>query len=213
MDSAPLGGAEPRGWRSSKAFTVVAAGYAVEAMGLMAFLTINSASSVPPLAIAATIVMIAAGFLLPAAAMVALSRIPDVTLFSARNSFLLQGSGPVALLLGVVLAEGLNSLIGFQICMVLLATSAASGMLGAISLRKNQGNIDSLGQRMGSYLVLGTTLLFSGVGVIMASNTAFYFLISGSANAIYTDMGAMISACGCAAAAYSFYGFHDHSSL
>jgi hypothetical protein len=127
-----------------------------------------------------------------------------------RNSFLLQGLGLVILLLGVLLAVILNSLSGFLIGTVFLATSATSGLLGSILLRKNYASLGLPEPNMAGYLMLGTALLFSGVGVIMASNIAFFYIISGAANSVYTDVGATISACGCVAATYSFFEFrHD----
>jgi hypothetical protein len=209
------GTASLRGYRpavplSSRSLSIIAAGYTVEAAGLLALLTINGMSSVPSLALAATIFLIVAGFLLPTAGMLALRRRFDRTPAAVRNGFLLQGLGLIILLLGVLLAVILNSLTGFLIGTVFLATSAASGLLGSILLRKNYASLGLPGPNMASVLMLGTALLFSGVGVIMASNIAFFYILSGAANSIYTDVGATISACGCVAATYSFFEFrHD----
>jgi hypothetical protein len=132
----------PRG-----ALGVVTSGYAVEAMGLIALLTINGASLVPPPALIATIILIVAGFLLPTAGLLALRRGFDRTHPAVRNSFLLQGSGLVVLLLGVVVAVGLNSLSGFMIGTVFLVPSAASALMGAILLLKNYASIGWLNPR------------------------------------------------------------------
>jgi len=195
---------------SRSALVVVTSGYAVEAIGLIALLTINGMSSVPPLALIATIILIVAGFLLPTGGFLALRTGFDRTHPSVRSSLLLQGSGLVVLLLGVVVAVGLNSLSGFMIGTVFLVPSAASALMGAILLLKNYASIGWLNPREAIYLVLGTALIFSGVGVIMASNIVFFYLISGIANEIYTDAGATISAIGCVVAAYSFFEVHRH---
>ncbi len=190
-----------------RGLSCIVAGYSVEAVGLTALLTINGQPSVPQVALAATVALIAAGFLLPTAGMLVLRSRCDKADAAVRRSLLLQGSGLVVLFLGVVLAVGLNSLPGFQIGAVFLFASAASALLGAISLRNNHDGIGLPGRRGASLLVLGLALLFSGVGLIIASNIAFYYIISGVANAVYTDVGVTLSACGCVVAAYSFFEF------
>ena len=207
MGAASSGNSRPVEPLPSRALGLVAAGYSAEAAGLMALLTINNASSIPQLALAATILLIAAGLLLPTAGMLVIGIRFDKTRASARNGFLLQAFGLVALLLGVILAEGLNSLSGFIAGTSILVVSAASGLLGSIMLRRNYVGIGLPGPTATNYLVLAMVLLFSGVGLIMASNIAFFYLISGAANGVNTDIGAMISAYGCVVAAYSFFEF------
>jgi hypothetical protein len=172
-------------------------------MGLVAFLTING-MSVPGVATVATVIMIAVGLLLPSAGMVVLRRGLDRVQGAARNGFLLQGVGLVTLFVGVVLAVGLSSLLGYFVGAVLLIASASSSLLGAMLLRGGRAGIGVPGSRISDYFLLGTLLIFSGVGLIMASNIAFYYAISQVANTAYVDLGAAISACGCVVAGYSF---------
>ena len=189
------------------ALGVITSGYSVEAVGLIALLTINGTSSVPLMALVATIILIVAGFLLPTAGLLALRRGLDRTHAAVRRNFLLQGAGLVVLLLGVVVAVGINSLSGFIAGTALLAVSAALALLGSIMLRSECTEIGLPGPAATNYLVLAMVLLFSGVGLIMAANIAFFYVISGAANGVDTDIGATISAYGCVVAAYSFLGF------
>jgi hypothetical protein len=186
-----------------RAFGVVAAGYGVEATGLIAFLTING-SSVPQLASIATVALIAIGLLLTPAALLLLRKGLDRTQAKARSGLALQGFGLVILLMGVVLGVGFSSLFGYAVGAVLLAASAAMGLLGAILLRKSYASNGAKSSAV-DYMVLATALVFSGVGLIMASNIAFYYVISQVANTVYVDAGAAVSACGCVVAAFSFF--------
>jgi hypothetical protein len=188
---------------TSRTSRLVAAGYSVEAVGLVAFLTINGLS-VPPLASIATVALIAIGLLLTPAALVLLRRGFDRTLARARRGLALQGLGLVILFLGVVLGVGLSSLSGYTVGAVLLVVSAASALLGVVLLRNSYASVGSKSDAV-DYLVIGTALVFSGVGIIMASNIAFYYAISQVANTAYVDAGAAISACGCVVAAFSFF--------
>jgi hypothetical protein len=186
-----------------RGFSVVAVGYGVEAAGLVAFLTING-SSVSELASIVTVALIAIGLLLTPAALLLLRRGFDKTQAKARNGLALQGFGLVVLLLGVVLGVGLSSLFGYTIGAVLLVASATSALLGVILLRKGYASKGANPSAV-DYLVVGTALVFSGVGLIMASNIAFYYMISQVANTVYVDAGAAVSACGCVVAAFSFF--------
>ena len=65
-----------------------------------------------------------------------------------------------------------------------------------------------LGRRAG-FLIVAITLVFSGVSLMACSNIAVACWISDMMNAVYVDVGAAISACGCVAAAYSVYGMKE----
>jgi hypothetical protein len=62
-------------------------------------------------------------------------------------------------------------------------------------------------------MVLGMCLIFVGVGLIVGSNIAFYYVLSQVGTVVYADLGATVAACGCVLAAYSFFSIHYHSSL
>jgi len=188
----------------SKTLPIIAAGYVIAAAGLVAFLTLNGIS-VPAPATALTILLIALGLLLPPAGMFAFRRILDRNKTAARNGLLLEGSGLIVLLLGVVLAVSLSSLTGYLVGAIFIAGSAASALLGAVMLRRKHSDIGLGGPREMNYLVLGTALIFSGGAIIMTSNIAFFYFISQVQNTVYVDIGATVIACGCVLGAYSFF--------
>jgi hypothetical protein len=185
------------------AMVVVAAGYAVETLGLIGFLTFNGFATLQLIS-DVTIVLVAAGFLLPSAGMLALRNHYIGTQAAVRSSFLLQGMGLLILFLGVLLAFGFSSLSGYFIGAIFLLASTTLSLSGVFLLRRNHFGLEFWGPREVTCLTLGTVLLFAGVGVIMGSNIAFYYILSEVTNTIYVDVGATISAIGCVLAAYSF---------
>ena len=56
-----------------------------------------------------------------------------------------------------------------------------------------------------TYLILGTALVFLGVGVMVGSNIALWYLLSQAEYTVYVDIGATVSACGFVVAASSVY--------
>jgi len=183
---------------------LIAAGYVVAAAGLVAFLTVNGIS-VPAPATAVTILLITLGLLLPPAGMFAFMRVLDRDKTAARNGLLLEGSGLIVLLLGVVLAVSLSSLAGYLVGATFIAGSTISSLLGAVLLRRKHSDIGLGGPREMNYLVLGTPLIFSGAAIIMASNIASFYFISQIQNTVYVDIGATVIAWGCVLGAYSFF--------
>jgi hypothetical protein len=195
--------AKPLSRHPQTAKVAVAAGYAAETLGLIGFLTFNGFTTLQLIS-DITIVLIAAGLLLPSAGMLVLRSRFARNLAAVRNSFLLQGLGMAVLFLGVLLAFGFSSLTGYVIGVTLLVASTALSLFGVFLLRRNHAGVDFWRPREVNYLTLGTVLLLSGVGVIMASNIAFYYVLSEVSNTIYVDLGATISAIGCVVGAYSF---------
>ena len=204
MEGASSATPEPAVKISSRAFGRVVAGYAVAAGALVAFITINGASAVPPLASGVTAVLISVGLLLPTAGMLMLRRGFDKTRSSARNGLVMQGFGLVVLLLGIILAVTSSSLSGFFAATVLLIASGGSVLAGTFLFRKHYTSIGVSRLRGVDYLLLGMVLLLSGMGLIVASNIAYEYFLSQVGNAVYGDIGATVSACGCIVAAYSF---------
>jgi hypothetical protein len=190
--------------RPSKTLNLIAAGYVVAAAGLVAFLTINGIS-VPGAATAITILLIALGLLLPPAGMFAFRGVLGRNKTAARNGLLLEGSGLIVLLLGVVLAVSLSSLTGYLVGAIFVAGSGASALLGAVMLRRKHSDIGLGGPHELNWLVLGTVLIFSGAAIIMTSNIAFFYFISQVQNTVYVDIGATVIALGCVLGAYSFF--------
>ena len=90
-------------------------------------------------------------------------------------------------------------------------TSGVLAIAGAVFLRGQFTRAIASNTNGVAYLILGTALIFSGVGLIVGSNIAFEYLISQVENTIYVDIGATVSACGCVLAAYSFFVLHNRS--
>jgi hypothetical protein len=195
---------------ASKAGGLVVAGYSTAALALVAFLTINGASGIPPAATIGTAGLVAIGLLLPAAGMLQLRRGLGPIKSAARYGFAMQAFGLLGLLFGVVLVVVASSLSGYLVSAVFVVTAGVSTIAGAVLLRGHYSAIAS-NTRGVAYLIFGTALIFSGAGLIVGSNIAFEYLISQMENTIYVDIGATVSACGCVLAAYSFFVLHDRS--
>jgi len=193
---------------ASKAWGLVVAGYSITAVALVAFLTINGASGIPTAATIGTAGLVIVGLLLPTAGMLQLRRRLSPVEKAARRGFAMQALGLPGLLFGVVLVVEVATLSGYFLSAALVAASGVSGVVGAVLLR---AYYDVLGakSRDVAYLMLGTVLLFTGVGIIVGSDIAFEYWISQVENTVYVDMGATVSACGCALAAYSFFVLHN----
>jgi len=190
----------------SKVLSLEACGYSIAAMGFVAFLTTNGTSSgISGVVSIIAASLIAVGLLLPAGGMFLLRRGLENTHIEARRSLSLQGFGLVILFLGVVLVAVSSSLSAYLIGAILFVASGASALAGVILLRKHYASIHGLQRKEVNYLVLAMALIFSGVGLIVGSNIAFYYILSQVGNIVYADLGATISAYGCVIAAYSFF--------
>ncbi len=119
----------------------------------------------------------------------------------------MQAFGLIGLLFGVVLVVVVSSLSGYLLSAVFVAMAGVLAIAGATLLR---GHFASNNESV-ACLIFGTALIFTGVGIIVASNIAFEYLISQLENTIYIDIGATISACGCILSAYSFYDLHNRN--
>jgi len=117
----------------------------------------------------------------------------------------------IALFFGAVLVVAVSTLTSYLISAILVTTGGVSAIAGAVLLHRHfvKTNQSNLGGAV--CLILGTVLVFSGVGAIVGSNIAFEYLISQMQNTIYVDVGAAVSACGFVLAAYSFYVLHNNS--
>jgi hypothetical protein len=189
----------------SKAWSLVVAGYSTAAVALVAFLTINGASGIPTTAIIGTVILAAIGFLLPLAGMLQLIRDLVPIKSAARYGFALQAFGLLSLMFGVVLVVAVSSLSSYFLSAVFVAAAGVSAIAGAVLLRKHFISAIASNSRIAVYLIFGTVLIFSGVGIIVGSNIAYEYWISQVTNTIYVDIGATISACGFVLAAYSFF--------
>jgi hypothetical protein len=185
----------------SKAWSLVVAGYSTAAAGLVVFLTINGASGIPTAATIGTAGLIVIGLLLPATGILLMRRVLDPTERAVKYGFAMQAFGLLVLLFGVLLVVVASSLSGYFLSAVLVVAASVSAIAGVALLRVHYYI---------AYMILGTALIFSGAGVIVASNIAFEYLISRVQNTIYVDLGATISACGCVLAAYSIFTLHSH---
>jgi len=187
------------------AWNQVVVGYSLAAIGLVALLATDGASGIPTVVNIATACLIAIGLLVPVAGMLRLRRALDPVNRVARRGLAMQCLGLVVLLLGVVLLSVSTSLPVLFASGVLIVISATLALAGALLLRYHFADIGASNSRGVGYLIVGTALIFAGVGVILWSSVAFYFLLSDLGNTVFTDVGASISACGCVIAAYAFF--------
>jgi len=194
--------------KSSKVWGLVVAGYSTAVAGLIAFLTINGASGTPTSAVIGTAGLLTMGLLLPAAGMLLLRRSVNSNRGAAKLGFTTLGFGLIGLYLGVVLVYFESSLSGLLVSAFLLVASSALAMVGAIFLRRLYISTGGSKTKGVGYLILGTALLFSGVGLIVGSKIAFFYLIPQLESIVYMDVGATVSAYGCVLAAYSFFVLH-----
>jgi hypothetical protein len=212
MGAIPSTDSHPDVKTTSKAWGLIVGGYSTAAVGLMAFLTINGASGIPTAATIGTAVLVVIGLLLPAAGMLLLRRGLGAIKSAARYGFAMQALGLLGLLFGVVLVVAASSLSGYFVSAVFVVTTGVLAIAGAVLLRGHYMFASSSNtSRAVAYLIFGTALIFSGVGLIVGSNIAFEYLISQVENTIYVDIGATVSACGCILAAYSFFALHNRS--
>jgi len=194
---------------ASRAWGSIVAGYSSGAVGLVAFLATNGASGIPAPAAIGAACLIAIGLVLPAAGMLQLSRGVDSTQRDVRYGFGMQAFGLLGLLSGVVLVVGVSSLSGYLVGAVLVGTASVSAIVGAFLLRTLYKSAIASSSGGAACLISGTVLTFSGVGLIVGSDIAFEYWISTVENAIFVDLGATASACGCVLAAYSFFVLHN----
>ena len=193
----------------ARAGRLIVAGYAAAALGLVAFLTINGMSGVSAFVEIGTTALVVIGLLLPAVGMLQLRRTVDGSRKAARDGLALQALGLVGLLLGLVplqVSSSLSALYG--ISAVVIVAAAASAVGGASLTRSHLRGINAALGRGADYLILGMVLIFAGVALILGSNVASYFVLSGVGNTVYCDVGATISACGSVTAAYACFVMH-----
>ena len=199
---------KPKAKTQLRPSSVIAAGYALMAAGLVGVLTINGTSQTPQLVQAAVAALIIVGLLLSMAGILKLRSEFDRTHARVRNGLFMHGSALVILLLGVALTVVFSSLSGFLAGMAFLVTSGILAFIGILTLRKNYISNSTSKHKKIDYLLFGTILILAGVGVIMVSNIATLYTISQLENTVYVDIGATFSAYGCVITAYSFLNFH-----
>jgi len=189
---------------------MVVAGYSMTAVALVAFLTINGASGVPTAATIGTAVLVIIGLLLPTAGMLRLRRSLARIERASRYGFVMQAIGLLGLLVGVVLVVEVSTLSAYILGAALVAAAGVTATIGAVLLRGHfrAATANAMGV---AYLILGTVLIFTGVGIIVGSDIAFEYLISQVENTVYVDVGATISALGLVLAAYSFFNAYNPS--
>ncbi len=188
---------------TTKAWSLVVAGYSVGAVALVTFLTINGVSN-PTSVVIGTAGLVIVGLMLPAAGILQIARHTSPTQNLTRYGLVMQGLGLIGLLFAVVLVYFAFSLSGYIASAVLTMTSGALALGGAGLTVRHQSKIGAPRGVLG-YLVIGTAPLFWGVGLIAVSNIAYSYVISQLEKTVYIDLGATISALGCVLAAYSWF--------
>lgn len=188
---------------SSKSWALVVAGYAILAVAMLAFLTINGVSATAAGTIG-TAILIGLGLLLPAAGTLELARRMDPPHGTARKGLALQSLSLIGLLIGLVVSFVASSLSGHLISAVFIVLAGTSGLAGAIFIAK---------QARARLLVAGAALIAIGAALIPASNIAlFAYWTSDMGKNISQDIGAALAACGSVVAAYSFFVLRSRSN-
>jgi hypothetical protein len=189
---------------------MIVVGYALAAAGLVGLLSFNGSSDMPQLVQAGIYALIVIGILLSVAGILKLRSEFDGTQARVRNGLLMQGLALIVLLLGVVPSVVSSSLSGNLVSTAFLVISGIVSLAGILTLRNNYNSDGTLEHKKIDYLLLGTLLIWTGVGLIIASDVASYYMISQLENTVYSDIGATISAYGCVVSAYAFLNFHRH---
>lgn len=181
---------------TSKSWALVVVGYAILAVAMVLFLTINGVSATA-IGTIGTAGLMGLGLLLPATGMLELARRTDPAQGAATKGLVLQSLSLIGLLIGLVVSFFAPSISGHVIAGILIAFSDTLGLVGAIYLARSLG---------ATYLVLGAVLIAMGAALIPASNIALReYWISDMEHYVYQDIGATVAACGCVATAYSYF--------
>jgi hypothetical protein len=181
---------------ASKSWGLVVVGYAVLALAMVAFMTINGVSDTA-VGTLATAGLISLGLAIPAGGMLGLATRTRREGILGRG-LLLQTLSLLSLLIGLVTVFFAASLPVYLMAASLIVLSGVSGLTAASYFSRNGGT---------RYLIVGAALIAIGAAVIPASNIAlkYLYLISDTDNSIYQDVGATLAACGAVLAAYSFF--------
>jgi len=179
----------------ARTWNVTVAGYSAALVGLLAELPTIGASGTPALATIGIAVLIAIGVLLAAVGTLQVRRSIDRNRIRERSGLALHAAGLLTLLITVITLQ-----VSSTPPASLLAASFALGagglaITGAVRIR---GDVP--------FLPLATLLIFGGLGLIVASQIGYYFVLSDVASTVVTDLGVAVSACGCAVAAYATAG-------
>jgi len=130
-------------------------------------------------------------------------RCDPLTQTDTRKGFAFQAIGLIGLLIGVTLIVLVSSLSGYIAGSMIVIVSGGSLLAAAFLLKRQYSGTSS---SIGYLLIVGTTLIISGVEIIAGSDILSYLYLIGQVfNIVYVDMGVTISACGCIIVAYSFY--------
>src|SRR5271169_6456337 len=157
--------------KTSMGWRLVVAGYSTVAVALVAFITLNGATGTPTAATIGTAGLVIVGLLLPVVGMLRLRSGLAPTERGARYGFAMQAVGLLCLLLGALLIVVVASLSGYLIGAVFVGAAGITAIAGAALLRGHFRAVTS--NTIGvACLLLGTALVFSGVGIIAGSDIA-----------------------------------------
>ncbi len=185
------------------AWNLVVGGFTAATLGLLLDLpSIGSSgtSVVLGIGIAALIGM---GILLVAAGGLQLRRALDRDLKGARRGLGMQSLGWVVFLVGVLGLQISSSIPVLLASVGLIAIACGLAIAGGLLLRAHNLRIGAPRGTGVSYLILGTALIFIGVGVILASKIGYYYVLPDVTSTVFNIIGAAVAACGCVVAAYA----------
>lgn len=200
----------------TSAWSLLVMGYALATVGLLADLPTIGASGTPAIVSIGVAVLIGIGILLASAGMLQLRRAVDRDRQGARRGLAMQALGLIVLLLGVLALQISSSIAdGDQqpnvveavlfVSVVFVVSAGALVIAGGLLLSNHHSDISTRSRIDVGYLLLGTVLIFIGVGVILGAKIGYFFVLPDVESTVVEDVGAAVSACGCVVAAYSSF--------
>jgi uncharacterized membrane protein YidH (DUF202 family) len=183
----------------------VTAGFAAATVGLLIDLTTIGASETPAAVRIGSAGLIAIGILLASAGMLQLRRAVDRTRRGARRGLAMQSLGLIGLLLAALALQISSSIQVLFVSAAFVVLAGSLAIVGGLQLGNHYADIGTTSRTDAGYLVLGTALMFLGVGVIIGSEIAYYFVLSDVVSTVVSDAGVAVSACGCVVAAYASF--------
>lgn len=187
----------------SAARNLIVVGYSATTVGLLADLPTIGTSGTPAAVSIGTAGLIAIGILLATGGILRLRRAVDSNRRSTRRGLAMLSFGLIGLLLGVLAVEISSSLPVLFLTAAMVVGAAVVAIVGGILLRDHYSDIDARSSTKAGYMVLGTSLIFVGMGVVLGSSIGYYFVLSDVWSTVVNDAGVAVSAGGCVFAAYS----------
>jgi hypothetical protein len=184
------------------AWRVVFTGYAAATVGLLAELSVSGESGIPSVVTIGVGFLIAIGVGVGAIGLLQVRRSVDPSMLRERRGLELQAAGLVALILALVALQISSAIPALLVGSAVAVVAAGLASVGAFDIRRDV-----------PFLLLGTVMIFGGLGLIVSSQIGYYFVLSDVANTVVNDAGIAVSACGCVVSAYASLGAFGSKSV